>query len=66
MESSKPALKRKRRPVGECPNPLFVKWVEEWRDEAREEGSKVQYAYTRVQSLCNLVRYLEYPNAGRL
>jgi ERCC4-type nuclease len=41
-------LKRKRRPVGGCTNPLFVKWVEEWRDQAREEGSKVQYAYTKA------------------
>jgi hypothetical protein len=41
-------LRRKRRPANECPNPLFVKWVEEWRDEAREEGSKVQYAYTKA------------------
>ena len=44
-------LKRKRRPVGGYSNPLFVKWVEEWRDQAREEGSKVQYAYTKVQAL---------------
>ncbi|CAI8001841.1 Crossover junction endonuclease MUS81 [Geodia barretti] len=41
-------LKRKRRPVGGYSNPLFVKWVEEWRDQAREEGSKVQYAYTKA------------------
>ena len=49
-DTSKPALnvKRKRRAAGECPNPLFVRWVEEWRDEAREDGSKVQYAYAKV------------------
>ena len=52
MESGSAALKRKRRPAGESPNPLFLKWVEEWRDEAREEGSKVQYAYAKVRALC--------------
>ena len=52
--ATKQRPKRKRRPVGECPNPLFVKWVEEWRDAARDEGAKVQYAYTRVQALHNL------------
>ena len=51
MESAVAKPRRKRRPVGACPNPLFVKWVEEWRDEAREEGSKVQYAYTKVRVL---------------
>ena len=31
-----------------CPNPLFVQWLEEWRDEAREGGSKSQYTYTKA------------------
>ena len=46
--------RRKRRPKSVCPNPLFVKWVEEWRDEAREKGKKSQYSYTKVRCLCNL------------
>ena len=46
--SAKPELKRNRGHAGECSNPLFVKWVEEWRDEAREEGSKVQCTYAKV------------------
>jgi len=41
-------IRRKRRPQNVCPNPLFAKWVEEWRDEAREKGIKSQYSYTRV------------------
>lgn len=40
--------KRKRRVGGQCPNPLFIKWMEEWRDEAREKGVQSQYAYTKV------------------
>lgn len=46
-------IRRKRRPKSVCPNPLFVKWVEEWRDEAREKGIKSQYSYTKVRCLCN-------------
>ena len=46
--------RRKRRPKSVCPNSLFVKWVEEWRDEAREKGKKSQYSYTKVRCLCNL------------
>ena len=41
-------IRRKRRPKGLCANPLFVKWVEEWRDEARERGVKSQYTYNKV------------------
>lgn len=41
-------VRRKRRPNSGCPNPLFVQWVEEWRDEARNDGSKTQYTYTKV------------------
>lgn len=48
-------VRRKRRPASACPNPLFVKWVEEWRDQAREEGSKVQYAYTKVELLARTI-----------
>ena len=40
--------RRRRRSKGPCPNSLFVRWVEEWRDEAREKGMKTQYAYAKV------------------
>ena len=40
--------RRKRRPKM-CPNPLFVKWVEEFRDQAKEKGSKSHYTYTKVR-----------------
>ena len=43
------SLKRKRRVYSNgCPNPLFVKWVEEWRDDARERGVSSHYSYTKV------------------
>lgn len=40
--------RRRRRTQGPCPNALFVRWVEEWRDEAREKGVKTQYTYAKV------------------
>lgn len=40
--------RRRRRTQGPCPNALFVRWVEEWRDEAREKGAKSQYTYAKV------------------
>lgn len=32
------------------PNPLFVKWLEEWRDQAKEKNSKTQHAYSLALS----------------
>lgn len=31
-----------------CPNPLFEKWLEEWRNEAAEKNSDVQYCYAKA------------------
>ena len=42
------AGRRRRRSKGACPNALFVRWLEEWRDEAREKGMKAQYGYAKV------------------
>lgn len=32
----------------ECPNPLFLKWLEDWRDEAKQRNSKLQYTYGKA------------------
>lgn len=37
-----------RKKQRECPNPLFLKWLEEWRDEAKEKNSKLQYTYGKA------------------
>lgn len=43
------ALKGKRKKKRNlCPNPLFVQWLTEWRDEAAEKGMKSQYCYKKV------------------
>ena len=44
-------IRRKRRPKNGCPNPLFARWVEEWRDEAKEKGLKSHHSYTKVSQI---------------
>ncbi|XP_071833553.1 crossover junction endonuclease MUS81-like isoform X2 [Apostichopus japonicus] len=44
---SKPVLKRKKK-VNQNPNPLFTRWLTEWRDEAAEKGRKTQYAFGKA------------------
>ena len=46
--SLEPAPKKRKKKVDRCPNPLFVKWLTEWRDEAKDQGKKTQYAYGKV------------------
>ena len=48
MEESEVAGKRKKR-VNPCPNPLFVQWLTEWRDDAAGKGQKAQYTYAKVR-----------------
>lgn len=40
-----------RKKQRECPNPLFLKWLEEWRDEAKQKNSKLQYTYGKVSQV---------------
>ncbi|XP_071508562.1 crossover junction endonuclease MUS81-like [Diadema antillarum] len=49
MSGTSAKLKRKKK-VDSCPNPLFIKWLTEWRDEAAERGMKTQYAYGKALS----------------
>ncbi|XP_033630901.1 crossover junction endonuclease MUS81-like [Asterias rubens] len=48
--SLEPAPKKRKKKVDRCPNPLFVKWLTEWRDEAKDQGKKTQYAYGKALS----------------
>ncbi|XP_032238437.1 crossover junction endonuclease MUS81 [Nematostella vectensis] len=41
---------RKAKKPFENPNPLFLKWLEEWRDEARAKDSKLKHAYAKAAS----------------
>ncbi|XP_053485163.1 crossover junction endonuclease MUS81 isoform X2 [Ictalurus furcatus] len=47
MPSEAVRLGRKR-PVPSCPNPLFLQWLTEMRDHAKEKGLKTQYVYQKA------------------
>ncbi|XP_073514496.1 crossover junction endonuclease MUS81 [Phyllobates terribilis] len=40
----------RKRPLPPCPNPLFLKWLTEWRDSAAEKGMKTQFVYQKAIS----------------
>lgn len=49
-----------------CPNPLFEKWLLEWKDEANQRDSKLKFTYSRVSHifkpvyhilLCLIIKY---------
>lgn len=41
--------KLKRKTLKLChPNPLFEKWLEEWKNEAASRNSDTQYAFAKV------------------
>ncbi|XP_063293898.1 crossover junction endonuclease MUS81 [Pelobates fuscus] len=40
----------RKRPLPSSPNPLFIKWLTEWRDAAAEKGLKTQYVYQKAIS----------------
>ncbi|KAJ8045267.1 Crossover junction endonuclease MUS81 [Holothuria leucospilota] len=44
---SKQPLKRRKK-INPDPNPLFTRWLTEWRDEAATKGWKTQYAYGKA------------------
>lgn len=48
MTSEEVRLGRKR-PVPSCPNPLFLQWLTEMRDNAKEKGLKSQFVYQKVK-----------------
>ncbi|XP_077356145.1 structure-specific endonuclease subunit MUS81 [Festucalex cinctus] len=53
MSNPKPVFMGRKRPLPACPNPLFLKWLTELRDEAREKGQKIQYTYQKAISSLN-------------
>ncbi|KAA8582731.1 hypothetical protein FQN60_006402 [Etheostoma spectabile] len=49
MPASEPVRFGRKRALPSCPNPLFLKWLTELRDEAKEKGLKIQYTYQKRQ-----------------
>uniref|UniRef100_A0A8B9MLG4 Uncharacterized protein n=1 Tax=Accipiter nisus TaxID=211598 RepID=A0A8B9MLG4_9AVES len=46
LEASSPRRPRRRRRPRRPPNPLFTRWLQEWRDEAA--GTRARGTYERV------------------
>ncbi|XP_033612553.1 crossover junction endonuclease MUS81 isoform X7 [Fukomys damarensis] len=45
----------RKRPLPVCPNPLFVRWLIEWRDEAASRGRRTRFVFQKA--LRSLRRY---------
>ncbi|XP_004596722.2 crossover junction endonuclease MUS81 isoform X1 [Ochotona princeps] len=45
----------RKRPLPACPNPLFVRWLTEWRDEAASKGRRTRFVFQKA--LRSLRRY---------
>lgn len=45
----------RKRPLPVCPNPLFVRWLTEWRDEAASRGRHTRFVFQKA--LRSLQRY---------
>uniref|UniRef100_A0A1A8GCU4 Crossover junction endonuclease MUS81 n=1 Tax=Nothobranchius korthausae TaxID=1143690 RepID=A0A1A8GCU4_9TELE len=53
MPGSEPTQWGRKRVLPSCPNPLFLQWLTELRDEAREKGKKAQYTYQKAINSLN-------------
>ncbi|KAM6960413.1 crossover junction endonuclease MUS81 [Tautogolabrus adspersus] len=53
MPASEPVRLGRKRALPSCPNPLFLKWLTELRDEAKEKGLKISYTYQKAISSLN-------------
>ncbi|XP_068116570.1 crossover junction endonuclease MUS81 isoform X2 [Hyperolius riggenbachi] len=53
----------RKRPLPPCPNPLFLKWLTEWKDSAAEKGLKTQFVYQKAIS--SLKKYPLPLNSGK-
>ncbi|XP_041926916.1 crossover junction endonuclease MUS81 [Alosa sapidissima] len=47
---SEPVRLGRKRALPPCPNPLFLQWLTELRDQAAEKGLKTQYVYQKALS----------------
>ncbi|KAG8522612.1 LOW QUALITY PROTEIN: Crossover junction endonuclease MUS81, partial [Galemys pyrenaicus] len=45
----------RKRPLPACPNPLFERWLSEWRDEAASRGRRTRFVFQKA--LRSLRRY---------
>ena len=52
-----------KKKVNKCPNPLFVFWLTEWMNEAKEKGLKSGYTYQKA--LNTLKKYPAILQSGK-
>ncbi|XP_063142923.1 crossover junction endonuclease MUS81 isoform X6 [Rattus norvegicus] len=52
---AEPVRLGRKRPLPVCPNPLFVRWLTEWRDEAASRGRHTRFVFQKA--LRSLQRY---------
>lgn len=52
---AEPVRLGRKRPLPLCPNPLFVRWLTEWRDEAASRGRHTRFVFQKA--LRSLQRY---------
>uniref|UniRef100_D6RCJ5 MUS81 structure-specific endonuclease subunit n=1 Tax=Mus musculus TaxID=10090 RepID=D6RCJ5_MOUSE len=51
---AEPVRLGRKRPLPVCPNPLFVRWLTEWRDEAASRGRHTRFVFQKLSSpLCS-------------
>ncbi|KAG9346446.1 hypothetical protein JZ751_006757 [Albula glossodonta] len=48
MPASEPVRLGRKRLLSHCPNPLFLQWLTELRDQAKERGLKTQHVYQKA------------------
>uniref|UniRef100_A0A8C5H4S2 Crossover junction endonuclease MUS81 n=1 Tax=Gouania willdenowi TaxID=441366 RepID=A0A8C5H4S2_GOUWI len=53
MPASKSVRLGRKRVLPSCPNPLFLQWLTELRDEAKEKNHKIHYTYQKAISSLN-------------
>ncbi|AWO97366.1 putative crossover junction endonuclease MUS81 [Scophthalmus maximus] len=54
MSASEPHRRLgRKRALPPCPNPLFLRWLTELRDQAQEKGLKIQYTYQKAINSLN-------------
>ncbi|XP_008433834.1 crossover junction endonuclease MUS81 isoform X2 [Poecilia reticulata] len=53
MPASEPVRFGRKRALPSCPNPLFLQWLTELRDEAKEKDLKIQYTYQKAINSLN-------------
>ena len=58
------AYGKRKKVLDLCPNPLFMQWLTEWRDDAASKGLKSQYNYSKVRnpqlSLISIFVYIHF------